>query len=195
MDGVHADEVPLPLQGVPPPVQGEPGPVLRHDQSALAPRGSCSPRRPVWPSDAALWHLLDTAKTNHFSPPGVVEAIEQGLCVAPKGEVVATVQSTALWMNELGNKMWSLGLDNKSAVLIGAQQQLYTLDGSPRARIGETIADPCPDEFPLQLFKATISTLRTRPLPASLTFSTRTWGQSSATRSPSPGRTAREGPY
>ena len=113
--------------------------------------------------------------------------------MTPQGEAVATVQSSALWMRELGNTMWSHGLDNSYAVLLGAQQQLYALDESPRARIGETIYDPCADEFPVQLFRASKTTLRVRPAPASPTSSTRTWGQSSATRSSSPQRLASEG--
>ena len=120
--------------------------------------------------------------------------IEKGLQVTPQGEVVATIQASASWMLELGKAMWDLGLDNSSAVLIGAQEQLIALDESPRARVGETIQDPCTNEFPVKLYRASKTVLRTRPTPASLTSSTRTWGQSSATRSPSPLCLASEGP-
>ena len=101
-----------------------------------------------------MWHLLDTAGANRFAPPGIVETIEKGLQVTPQGEVVATFQASASWMYELGNTMWNLGLDNSSAVLVGAQEQLFALDESPRARVGETIQDPCTNEFPVKLYRA-----------------------------------------
>ena len=118
----------------------------------------------------------------------------RGLQVTPQGDALATVYASPQWMLELGNTMWDLGLDNSTAVLVGAQDQLYALDESPRARVGEPILDPGPAEFPVKLHKAKHSTRRVRPLPASPTSSTRTPGQSSATRSPSPTRPACEGP-
>ena len=120
--------------------------------------------------------------------------MEKGLQITPQGEVLAIVQASAAWMLELGKVMWDLGLDNSTAVLIGAQEQLFALDESPRARVGETIQDPCSNEFPVKLCRATRSARRTRPPPTSPTSSTRTPGQSSATRSPSPLCLASEGP-
>ena len=185
------DDLP-PLQGVLRPVQGVPCPV----QGVLgAGRGTpAATPAPARPGDIALWHLLDTAGTNRFSPPGIAETIEKGLQVTPQGEVVATIQASASWMQELGKTMWDLGLDNSSAVLIGAQEQIIALDESPRARVGETIQDPCTNEFPVKLCRATRSVLRARPPPTSPTSSTRTAGQSSATRSPLPLCLACEGP-
>ena len=188
----RAEEELPPLQGVLRPVQGVPCPV----QGVLgAGRGtSAATLAPARPGDIALWHLLDTAGTNCFSPLGIAETIEKGLRATPQGEAVATIQSSALWMRELGNTMWNLGLDKSSAVLLGAQEQLFALDESPRARIGETIYDPCADEFLVQLYRASKTVLRVRLAPASPTSSTRTWGQSSATRSSSPQRLVSEGP-
>ena len=114
--------------------------------------------------------------------------------MTPQGDTLATVQASPQWMLELGKVMWDLGLDNSSAVLVGAQEQLFALDESPRARVGETIQDPGSNEFPVKLCRATQSARRTRPPPTSPTSSTRTPGQSSATRSPSPARPASEGP-
>ena len=183
-------ELPPPLQGALFPVQGEHGHAQRHSRDALG------DPTVVWPSDAALWHLLDTAKTNYFAPPGVAEAIEAKLCLTPvMDEVVATIQPTARWMEELGGKMWDLGLNNTTAVLVGAQQQLYTFDGSPRARLGETTVDPCPGEFPLRLHRATCTTPRTRPLQKGPTSTARPQTPTPGMRSPCPGRTASEGPY
>ena len=181
----HAEEELRPLQGVPRPVHGVPGAV----------RGLPSPvrREPERPGDIGLWHLLDTAGSNFFTPLGIADAIEKGLRITPCGEALATIQPTALWMRELGHTMRVHGLDNSTAVLLGAQQQLYALDESPRARIGETVYDPSVGEFPVQLFRASAASLRTRPSPASPTSSTRTWGQSSATRSSSPQRMVSEG--
>ena len=178
----------LPLQGVLRLVQG----VFFLVQGAGS--GQAATPAPARPGDVPLWHLLDTAGSNRFSPPGVTEAIEKGLQVTPQGEVVATIQASATWMLELGKTMWDIGLDNSSAVLIGAQEQLIALDESPRARVGETIQDPCTKEFPVKLSRATRSVLRTRPPPTSPTSSTRTAGQSSATRSPSLLCLASEGP-
>ena len=182
----RAEEELPPLQGVLRPVQGVPGAVQG------PPSPVCS--EPARPGDIALWHLLDTAGSNFFSPLGIAETIEKGLRVTPCGEAIATIQPTALWMRELGHTMRTHGLDNSSAVLLGAQQQLYALDESPRDRIGETVYDPSAEEFPVQLFRASKTTLRARPAPASPTSSTRTWGQSSATRSSSPQRLVSEGP-
>ena len=113
--------------------------------------------------------------------------------MVPCGEEVATLEPTALWMRELGTIMNAHGLDNKTAVLVGAQQQLYMLDESPRARVGETVSDPSADEFPVRLYWAKTTSSRARPSPASPTSSTRTCGPSSATRSTSPQRLASEG--
>ena len=88
----------------------------------------------------------------------------------------------------------AIGLDNSSAVLVGAQEQLFAFDESPRARVGEPILDPGPNEFPVKLCRAAHLTRRERPSPSSPTSSTRTPGQSSATRRPSPARPASEGP-
>ena len=96
-------------------------------------------------------------------------------------------------MRELGAIMTAHGLDNKTAVLVGAQQQLYTLDESPRARVGETVSDPNVDEFPVKLYRATTTSVRVRPSPISPTSSTRTCGPSSSMRSTSPLRMASEG--
>ena len=186
----ESDDLP-PLQGVLRPVQGALFPV--QGVPGAGPGTSATPA-PARPGDLPLWHLLDTAGANRFSPPGVAETIEKGLQVTPQGEVVATIQASATWMLELGKTMWDIGLDNSSAVLIGAQEQLIALDESPRARVGETIQDPCTNEFPVKLYRATRSVLRTRPPPASPTSSTRTWGQSSITRTPSPLCLASEGP-
>ena len=176
---------PLPLQGVLCPAQGLLFPVQD------AERGHPAPARP---GDAPQWHLLDTVEQNRFSPPGVKEVIARGLQVTPQGDALATVQASPQWMLELGKTMCDLGLDNSTAVLVGAQTQLFALDESPRATVGEPVLDPGPSEFPVQLYKAKHSTRRVRPLPASPTSSTRTPGLSSATRSPSPARPASEGP-
>ena len=96
-------------------------------------------------------------------------------------------------MRELGTIMNAHGLDNTTAVLVGAQQQLYMLDESPRARIGETVYDPSAGEFPVRLYRASATSLRARLSLASPTSSTRTCGPSSSTRSSSPQRLVSEG--
>ena len=113
--------------------------------------------------------------------------------MVPCGEEVATLEPTALWMRELGTIMTAHGLDNKIAMLVGAPQQLYMLDESPRARVGEIVSDPSAGEFPVRLYRATTTSSRVRPSLASSTSSTRTCGPSSATRSTSPQRLASEG--
>ena len=45
-------------------------------------------------------------------------------------------------MQNLGAVMERYGLTNDTAVLIGAEEQLYLCDNSPRAKIGETEHDP-----------------------------------------------------
>ena len=180
-----------PLQGeLPPPLQGALFPVQGvRDQEASGDSTL------VWPSDAALWHLLDKAKTNHFAPPGVVETIEAKLCLTPEtDEAVVTIMPTARWMEELGGTMWDLGLNNANAVLVGAQRRLYTLDHSPRARLGEPTVDPCPGEFPLQLHRAVRTSPRTSPLLRSPVPTPRLRTPAPGTRCSGPGRSASEGP-
>ena len=110
----------------------------------------------------------------------------------PSGEEIAVIQPSPLWMRELGTTMAASGLHNGNAVLHGAQQQLYMLDASPRARVGETVSDPNAEEFPIRLFRAATAPPRTWQAPASPTSSTRTCGPSSV-RSTSPLREASEG--
>ena len=127
--------MPCPEQGVPLDVQGVRLPV--NDP-------------PYRPGDAGRWRLLDTVRSNLFAPPGVAESLERELQVAPCGEEVASLCPSAQWMGELGAVMAAHGLDNRTAVLVGAQRQLYMLDDSPRARVGETVHDPCAEEFPVK---------------------------------------------
>jgi len=109
-----------------------------------------------------LWYLLDTTRANCITPPGTAEAIETRLTLTPQGEPLATIQSSAQWMREVGEAIRDCNLDNSSAVLIGAQQQIFAMDESPRARLGETVDDPCAEEFPVQVFRAAKTTARTR---------------------------------
>ena len=108
---------------------------------------------PYRPGDAGRWRLLDTARTNLFAPSGVAERLEREVQVAPCGEEVASLLPSVQWMGELGAVMEAHGLTNHTAVLVGAQCQLYMLDDSPRARTGETVHDPCAEEFPVQLYR------------------------------------------
>ena len=110
----------------------------------------------------------------------------------PSGEEIAVIQPSLLWMRELGTTMTANGLHNGNAVLLGAQEQLYMLDASPRARVGETVSDPNEAEFPIRLFRAATARPRVWQAPASPTSSTRMSGPSPA-RSTSPLREASEG--
>ena len=169
--------------------------------SSFCPRCSRCCTRPSLPCPPSprptgrYWPLasLETARSNFFAPLGVVESPEKGLRLVPCGESLAILEPTALWMRELGTIMNAHGLDNKTAVLVGAQQQLYMLDESPRARVGEIVSDPSAGEFPVRLYRVSTTSSRVRPSPASPTSSTRTCGPLSATRSSSPQRLASEG--
>ena len=66
-------------------------------------------------------------------------------------------------MQKLGAVMESHGLTNSTAVLIGFENQLYMLDDSPRARIGETEHDPITEEFLVRLYRVATTSLRMRP--------------------------------
>ena len=170
-------KLPCPVQGVPLGVQGAHLPVQDP---------------PYRLGDAGRWRLLDTARTNLFAPSGVAERLERELQVAPCGEEIASLCPSAQWMGELGVVMVAHGVTNHTAVLIGAQRQLYMLDDSPRARVGETVNDPCAEEFPVKLYRAATPSMRMRPSPSSPT-SPRMFGPPSPMRSTSPPPMGSEG--
>ena len=126
-----------------------------------------------------------------FAQPAATERVERELQAAPCGKEVASFPPSAQWMRELGAVMENHGLTNSTAVLIGSEDQLYMLDTSPRARIGETEHDPSTEEFPVRLYRVATTSPRMRPSTLS-PLSPRTRLPSPSMRivsSPSPPRT------
>ena len=61
------------------------------------------------------------------------------------------------------------GLTNEQVVLTGNAEQIFLCDTSPLAHTGETLSDPVHDEFPLKLYAASNTAMRTVPASSSRT--------------------------
>ena len=65
-------------------------------------------------------------------------------------------------MVALQSVMQRRGLSNQQVVLIGSGEQIFLLDTSSLAHVGETLTDPVHDEFPLKLYAAINTEMRVK---------------------------------